>query len=223
MQQHEWDNVLCKMTAASAHEKHDQVVHASQHYVDQLAHQLWQLLHARSDSLIALNKLDDALEEAKMMTSLNPTSPVGILREGLIQGYIAQSKDMINIYLCALDIASSINVFKQYDGNKADFIMRLPYDIVGKIVDYLWSNNDTEDTPAFLYASESWRKAILQSTPFLAHHVITPKSYSNTHNEMIILASHIRKIVTHGDTPLNDILGNYDLIRLEFLHVGMDS
>ncbi|KAI7873686.1 hypothetical protein K492DRAFT_200516 [Lichtheimia hyalospora FSU 10163] len=218
MQQHEWDNLLCKMTADIAPEKHNQVVQGSQHYVDQLAHQLWQLLNTRSDSLIALNKLNDVLEEAKMMTTLNPTSPVGILREGLIQGYIAQSKDMINIYLCALSIASSINVSKEYDGNKADFIMRLPYDIVGKIVDYLWSNSDTKDIPAFLYASKSWRKAILQSTPFLVHHVITPESYSNTHNEMITLASHTRKIVTHGETPLNDILGKHDLIHLEFLH-----
>lgn len=46
----------------------------------------------------------------------------------------------------------------------------LPYDIVAKMVPYLWhavSNTDDDETPAFLCVSKHWRRAILEATPFL--------------------------------------------------------
>ncbi|KAJ8652274.1 hypothetical protein O0I10_012087 [Lichtheimia ornata] len=92
MQQLECDNLLSTLTAAMHLQRHDQVIDTSQLAVGDLKHQLVQLLYARSDSLIALNQLETALEKAL----LDPASPMGPLRKGLNHGCIEESKDTIH-------------------------------------------------------------------------------------------------------------------------------
>ncbi|KAI7873929.1 hypothetical protein K492DRAFT_241089 [Lichtheimia hyalospora FSU 10163] len=157
------------------------------------------------------------------MTALNPSSPIGVLRQGLVQGYMELSNDMIQVYSQALVVANAMTAKR--DHVKVDLMTRLDYDIVQKIVGYLWE--DIVDTPAFLYVSRSWRKTILQATSYLVHNITTLDSFGYINGEVTALASHVRKIVyipedQEKGAELCQVLVDHGSRNLHYLHVELN-
>ncbi|CDS06428.1 hypothetical protein LRAMOSA08956 [Lichtheimia ramosa] len=157
-------------------------------------------------SLLDKNNMDEALAVAKKMALLDCQSSMSDTCIRLMYKY-QQLVDK------AEASAASMALLAQ-STKKIDFISTLPYDLVVYTVYYLWCTVTSLDhTPPFLYVSKTWRRIILEATPFFSRH--TTESSAKT------LQSRIRRMTIDSRVvSLSSMLG-HQLVSVKYLSIGL--
>ncbi|CDH54846.1 predicted protein [Lichtheimia corymbifera JMRC:FSU:9682] len=166
--------------------------------------------------LLSMGNVDDALSLAKEMTVMVPASSTAVLYQRLAFKVKELSDKMDQAAASMATLNDSIS--------KIDYISRLPFDIVIHIVDYLWgsiSNKDDTTTPAFLHVSKHWRKAILESTPFLSYQL--PATKLLCHGKPTVSPARIRRMTIRGRVlSFSQLLGIH-LVNLQHLCIDISG
>lgn len=156
-------------------------------------------------SLLDKNNMDEALAVANQMALLDCHSFMSDTYIRLMYKY-QQLVDK------AEASAASMALLAQ-STSKIDFISTLPYELVVHTVYYLWCTVKSLDhTPPFVYVSKTWRRVILESTPFLSRHA--------TGSSAKTLESHIRRMTIDSlVVSFASILGS-QLVNVKYLSIG---
>lgn len=156
-------------------------------------------------SLLDKNNMDEALAVAKKMALLDCQSSMSDTCIRLMYKY-QQLVDK------AEASAASMALLAQ-STKKIDFISTLPYDLVVYTVYYLWCTVTSLDhTPPFLYVSKTWRRIILEATPFFSRHA--------TESSAKTLQSRIRRMTIDSRVvSLSSMLG-HQLVSVKYLSIG---
>ncbi|CDS10633.1 hypothetical protein LRAMOSA11119 [Lichtheimia ramosa] len=157
-------------------------------------------------SLLYKNNMDEALAVSKKMALLDCQSSMSDTSIRLMYKY-QQLVDK------AEASAASMALLAQ-STKKIDFINRLPYDLVVYTVYYLWCTVTSLDhRPPFLYVSKTWRRIILEATPFFSRHA--------TESSAKTLQSRIRRMTIDSRVvSLSSMLG-HQLVSVKYLSIGL--
>ncbi|CDH54847.1 predicted protein [Lichtheimia corymbifera JMRC:FSU:9682] len=166
--------------------------------------------------LLSTGNVDDALSLARDMTATVPASSTAVLYQRLTFKVKELSDKMDQAAASMATLCDSVP--------KIDYINRLPFDIVTHIVYYLWGtiwNKDVTTTPAFLHVSKHWRKAILESTPFLSYQL--PATKLLCHGKPTVSPARIRRMTIRGRVlSFSQLLGIH-LVNLQHLCIDISG
>lgn len=168
---------------------------------------LYHIMNSDLESLVKTNQVEEALAVATREAS----SAMDNVYVRVLQKYKERLHEMERATAAELK-----------DNAEIDFIKQLPYDVVSQIVTYLWhATSDRDDeSPAFLYVSKHWRRAILEATPYLFYRFSRGMHPDHTKDLVIALRSRIRRMgIDPAHTPFPQILGP-NLVHLQHLRLG---
>ncbi|CDS06441.1 hypothetical protein LRAMOSA08969 [Lichtheimia ramosa] len=192
-------------------------------------------LDQRAMTLTKTASFDSALDNAKTMQQLSPTSALGYLREALIYSEQGKQRHVIDICNQALHVVNTKDVHyaalqqakmdaEQQQAKCIDFISQLPADIViTTLIPMFITQCDALDgcQPCpYLYVSRVWRDRVIQSVNGL-YFYIKKENDENTCPEVIKFAQHIKFLCISNCTQtwLCDLLRNNEFRSLEELFI----
>ncbi|CDS06455.1 hypothetical protein LRAMOSA08983 [Lichtheimia ramosa] len=193
-------------------------------------------LDLRSIALTKTANCDSALDNAKTMQQLSPTSALEYMREAMIYSEQGKQRHVIDICNQALRMVDPKDVHygalqqtkmdaEQQQVKCIDFISQLPVDIViTTLIPMFITECDALDgcQPCpYLYVSRVWRDRVIQSVNGL-YFYIENENEENTYPEVMKFAQHIKSLCIDRCAEgawLCDLLRNNEFRSLEELFI----
>ncbi|CDS10654.1 hypothetical protein LRAMOSA11140 [Lichtheimia ramosa] len=229
-------NDLCQLPALTASsERNKELVLNSTTKLQQSLESALSALDQRAMTLTKTANFDSALDDAKAIQQLSPTSALGYLRAASIYSEQGKQRRVIDICKKALRIVDPKDVHyaalqqakasaKQCGSMRIDFIRRLPADVTTTTLLPMFINKDfviSYEPCQYLQVSTVWRDCFIQYLNGL-HFSIFEYNHAALCVQVAELAQHTKTL--HIDryakrTWLSDLLKNYDFCSLKEIDI----